>query len=256
MAGTVDRLLSELNKAETQLNKAKEGVAGSILDIEKTLKGCSAEAAAIGGKINQIVPPHLQAHMDKLLTLADQIVNMADEILTGSGQSSIETLKDTIINMPIKETLPQSDDERRAGRKGNVDLTPKAGPSQSAVKESWREMGQAEYKARGLDWNHLTESGLFGPKGDDEFGLGEWTSQNKPIDSFNIRQRVKESIERDDLEDLGEKIQESMDGKGHFDWKAMNSPIGSIGNSGMDFSTLKSTGRHGDDISQINIVQD
>jgi hypothetical protein len=243
-----------MNKAQQQVAKAKESVAGNILDIADTIDDAIVEATAIGGKISQIVPPHLQSHIDRLTALADQISQLSDQILSGSGQSSLATLKDAVINMPVKDVMPKSAEERRSERKGNVDLTPNTaqGP-QTAMKESWRDMTETEYPGRGLSWERLQESNLFGSKGDDEFGLSEWTN-NAPIDQFSYRRKIREAVDRDDLEDLGDRIQESLDGRGHFDWKQMKSPIGSIDNSGMDFSSLKSTGKDGMNLSQITVA--
>jgi hypothetical protein len=95
---------------------------------------------------------------------------------------------------------------------------------------------------------------MFGSSGDDDFGLSEFTQKKNPIDSFSYKQKMREMIERDDLEDLGTHIQESMDGKGHFDWKRMNSLSGTADFKNMDFSSLKSTGRDGTDLRDITVL--
>jgi len=246
--GNVKQLLDGMAKAQAQLNKAKENIAGSILDIADSLDACVVTATAIGGKIGQTTPPHFQAGIDKLTAIADQVTKILDDVANG-GQSSMKALQDLITSMPVKDTMPETAETRRQQRSGSVDLTPNtSGGAQSAVKESY-------YNGRGLDWNRLSESNLFQKR--DDFGiLSDFAKKGEPIDAFEYRKKIREAVDDDDMEDLGTRIQESMDGRGHFDWKAMRSPLGSLDNNRMAFDSLRDTGRDGTDLRAVSMVKD
>ena len=245
--GNVKNLLDQMNKAQAQLTKAKENIAGSILDIADSLDACVVQATGIGGKISQMTPPHFQAQIDKLTAIADQVTKIVDGILTADGQSSLESLRDLITSMPVKDTMPETAEQRRAQRSGSVNLTPDtSGGPQSATRESY-------YGRGGLQWDRLNESQIFEAR--DDFGaLSAWARTEKPVEQYDYRRRIQEAVDDDALEDLGTSLRESMDGRGHFDWKAMNSPLGSMDNNRMDFETLRDTGRDGTNLSQVNMV--
>jgi hypothetical protein len=237
MAGNVDKLLSSIDKACDVLGNAAE-----------LLENAAAEANNIGGKISQIVPKHLEAQIDKIISIAE-----------GADASSLLKLKELIENMPLRDTLATTPADSIAARKAQINLTPNtsAGAQSAAaarahsLQEAYSiyESDDSPRKGNGFHWESLKESELYADAGHDDFGLGNFT--DAPIDTFGHRQKMKEMIENDDYEEMSEHLIESMDGKGHFDWKSMNSPIGSIGNT--DFTSLRSTGKDGTDLSQIHI---
>jgi hypothetical protein len=231
--GNVDRLRTMIQKAQEQL-----------LDAADTLDAAMVEASGVGGKIAQIIPPHVQAQIDKITSIID-----------GEDQSALTTLDELILNMPYRDLAPQSPSDRRAASNARINVQPNtaAGP-QTAVKESILNSYRREerdYEGNGLSWNKLNESSQFSHDSNDEFGLSAFTE--KPINTFQARQRIRETIESDDNEDL-DHLEESMDGRGHFDWKAMGSAIGSIDARSMDFSSLKDTGKTGTDLTQISMI--
>jgi hypothetical protein len=169
----------------------------------------------------------------------------------GDDQSALLKLDELILNMPYRDLAPTSSNDKIQARKtaSGVNLTPNtAGGPQSAaargksLQEAYSEYlpDDRPYSGKGLQWEALQESADFAPAHDD-FGLDEWTA--KPIDTFGHRKKIQEMIENDDFEDAGEHLAESMDGRGHFDWKSMGSPLGSIGNT--DFTSLRDTGKNG-----------
>ena len=226
---------SNIDKLRTLIQKACD----QLLTAADTMDSIIVEATGIGGKVSQIIPPHVQFQIDKITAIVD-----------GDNQSALLKLDELIINMPYKDIAPQQPSDRREARKSNVDLTPNTseGP-QSTMKESVLSLYKKEprYGAKGLRWDSLNESDDFRRSGDD-MGLSRWT--DSPLDRKMIRQKIRETIEDDDMEGLEDHLQESMDGKGHFDWRSMKSLSGSLDSNNISFSSLKEA----DDVSQANIV--
>ena len=228
-SGNIDKLRTLIQKAADQVMTACD-----------TLDAAMVEANGIGGKLAQLIPPHVQAQIDKLTAIVES-----------EDQSALLKLDDLILSMPYRDIAPSSPSERREKRGTQINTEPNTGGGpQSAVRESILDMyrKEPEYRGAGLDFESLRESAL----GHGDFGeLDPNSITGDPIDRFEYRQKIREQVENDDFEDLGEHIQESMDGKGHFDWKSMRSVSGSLNN--LDFTSLRSTGRDGTDLSQITV---
>lgn len=206
----VDKLLSLIEKAQMQLLQAAD-----------TLDTVIVEATAVGGQIGQTVPPHIQADIDKITALVES-----------DDASSLSSLDDLISNMPIRSVKSLSPSERRDQRAAAPDVTPNTatGPqSQIAARESfnWRnyEKEDVEYDGRALSWDKLNESEAFRHPGEEPIinvGVRE-----EPIDAFQYRQKIRETInndsnEADDDSAPADRLNES------FNWRGMAGVVGSI----------------------------
>jgi len=265
MAKDIQKIKTDLRKSIDLLTKVcaqiKEGgekLADPILTSADLFKEVIGESYSFSPKVSQAVNG-LSNKINDLTKATFSIIDVIEKQLP-AVQSALEEAtkaKEAIDLIPTGETDPVKL-TIKDGSAGPVDLRPNtaAGP-QSALQAS---IGQQEYRdsiyqGRGLNWAQLNESQLFedARRGDDEFGLAEWTTKQQPLDKFSYRQKVQEAMDRDDLEDLGTQLQESMDGKGHFNWRAMNSQIGSMSNMGINLDTIKGLGK-GNEMACVNQV--
>lgn len=162
--GNVDKLYLLLDKTKGIVDKA----ANALMDVADALDDILVESSNIGGKIEEIVPGHVQ-------TLISKITNMADVELgeiSESGQSSLESLKQLIGSIPYRELKPETKEERVAKMAGRPDVstTPDLsnGPRSQAIqheslfanpeKESLDRLDEAlgEYQTTPVDINGIS----------------------------------------------------------------------------------------------------
>ena len=232
-SGSVDKIRTLLQKAADQITTACD-----------TLDAALVEATGVGGKLAQLIPPHVQTQIEKLTAIVE-----------GEDQSALLKLDDLIMSLPYRDIAPTTASDRREKRQSqSIDLNPNTGSGpQTAVKESILSMyrkKEPEYKSKGLDFGAIRESQTFSS----DFGEidGRLIGREEVIDKFAYRSKIRETVENDDLEQLETTIRESVDGKGHFNWRAMNGIGGSLSN--LSFDSLRDTGRDGMNLKDINIV--
>lgn len=113
--GNVDKLYLLLDKTKGVVDKA----ANALMDVADALDDILVESSNIGGKIEEIVPSHVQ-------TLISKITNMADVELgeiSENGQSSLEGLKQLIGSIPYRDLKPETKEERVAKMAGRPDIS-------------------------------------------------------------------------------------------------------------------------------------
>jgi len=237
MAGSVDKIRTLIQKASDQIITACD-----------TLDSAIVEATGVGGKLASIIPPHLQSQIDKLTA-----------IVKSEDASSLLKLDDLILNMPYRDLAPQkpsTSEKLAASGPSGVNTTPNtAGGPKTAVQESilneYRREAKANQIKGGLNFDSLKESYMGGQAGaGSEFGdLAPFKiGAQQPIDKFSYRQKIRETVDNDNFEDLDQELQESMDGQGHFNWKAMRGVGGSLDN--LSFATLKDSASVSDTLIQ------
>lgn len=189
-----DKLQADITKAQTELERAMDAVtkaASAMYDI-------IVDATAIGGKIKDIVPAHVEQSISKL---TDIVKNQMSGMLDGQ-QGSLKALDDLIGNMPSREFRQKSNEEEIA----EISMKPNLanGPQSSVLGESSLNV---------LDMSRLREA--FGdeyPTKDD--GLDELTaglsddgvsSYVSPIEKMNFIEKgshlVDDSLIADEPED-------------------------------------------------------
>ena len=127
--GNVDKLYLLLDKTKGIVDKA----ANALMDIADALDDILVESSNIGGKIEEIVPSHVQNLISKITNMADAELNEISE----TGSSSLENLKQLIGSIPYRDLKPETKEERVAKIAGspNVSTTPdlSQGPRSQAV---------------------------------------------------------------------------------------------------------------------------
>jgi len=228
MAGNVDKIRTLIQKAGDQIITACD-----------TLDSAIVEATGVGGKLAQIIPPHLQSQIDKLTA-----------IVKSDDPSALLKLDDLILNMPYRDLAPQkpSTAEKLSAQGGGVNTAPNtAGGPKSAIHESTKsildqyrkEAKQNQQTQGGLSFDSLRESFR-----DERSDFGDMSSfrigSDQPIDRFAYRQKIRERVDSDNFEELSAQLKESADGRGHFNWKSMHAIGGSLDN--LNFGTLRGAG--------------
>lgn len=224
--GNVDKLYLLLDKTKGIVDKA----ANALMDIADALDDILVESSNIGGKIEEIVPSHVQ-------TLISKITNMADVELgeiSENGQSSLESLKQLIGSIPYRDLKPETKEERVAKMAGRPDIstTPDLsnGPRSQAIqhesmfrnpdKESLNRLDEAlgDYETApatidGID-RGIKKLKEFSPAID-----------SSPIDVSNMISRDELIANDDSFEDTTE-YDENGDPIGELDFSSINIPRG------------------------------
>lgn len=195
-----DKLQADITKAQTELERAMDAVtkAASVMyDI-------IVDATAIGGKIKEIVPSHVEQSISKL---TDIVKNQMSGMLDGQ-QGSLKALDDLIGNMPSREFRQKSNEEEIEEISMRPNLA--AGPQSSVLGGG---KGLEESTVNTLDMSHLREA--FGddyPSKDGELdelsaGLSDdgVSAYVSPIEKMNFIEKgdhlVDDSLIADEPED-------------------------------------------------------
>ena len=164
-AGNIDRLYSLLDSAIAAVSKAAsaiEAAGNAVLDVTDILDDVNTECMAIGGKVNEIVPSHLNNVIMELTKIAEtDLVSTKHKIeayTDNNGQSSLSQLKDVVQNMPYKDIRPETKEEKRARILSGPDLT--QGP-QSAILGNQEPAAPQEPVAPGPQMNESTDASII-----------------------------------------------------------------------------------------------
>lgn len=149
-----DKLQADITKAQTELERAMDAVtkAASVMyDI-------IVDATAIGGKVKEVVPSHVEQNISKL---TDIVKNQMAGMLDGDSQSSLKALDELVGNMPSREFRQKSNEEEIE----EISLKPNLanGPQSSVLNNNNNGGGDnlAEAllgKQNNLDMSHLKEA--------------------------------------------------------------------------------------------------
>lgn len=150
-----DKLQADITKAQTELERAMDAVtkAASVMyDI-------IVDATAIGGKVKEVVPSHVEQNISKL---TDIVKNQMAGILDGDSQSSLKALDELVGNMPSREFRQKSNEEEIE----EISLKPNLanGPQSSVLNNnnnnsSGDNLAEALLgKQNNLDMSHLREA--------------------------------------------------------------------------------------------------
>mgnify|MGYP001049816499 FL=1 len=207
--GNVDRLFGQLERSMMAIEK----VQSSLMDAADILDEILIEAIAIGGKIAEIVPSHIQLHIAELTKIADQNLNPMIE----GGQSSLKSLQDLIGSIPYRDIRPLSAEERRQSLTAAPDLS--NGPqshitgaqsqesSQESLEDYYKNVLTDEAKQVGkndteLNFESIKESQVFGMKYEEDMMSSMNMKLAKPIDVKPIREKLRAAVEDEMLEDV------------------------------------------------------
>lgn len=172
-----DKLQADITKAQTELERAMDAVtkAASVMyDI-------IVDATAIGGKVKEVVPSHVEQNISKL---TDIVKNQMAGMLDGDSQSSLKALDELVGNMPSREFRQKSNEEEIE----EISLKPNLanGPQSSVLNNNNNNGGGDNLaeallgKQNNLDMSHLREAlgdaydGIYddGTDGMDELTMG------------------------------------------------------------------------------------
>lgn len=173
-----DKLQADITKAQTELERAMDAVtkAASVMyDI-------IVDATAIGGKVKEVVPSHVEQNISKL---TDIVKNQMAGMLDGDSQSSLKALDELVGNMPSREFRQKSNEEEIE----EISLKPNLanGPQSSVLNNNNNNSGGGDNlaeallgKQNNLDMSHLREAlgdaydGIYddGTDGMDELTMG------------------------------------------------------------------------------------
>lgn len=172
-----DKLQADITKAQTELERAMDAVtkAASVMyDI-------IVDATAIGGKVKEVVPSHVEQNISKL---TDIVKNQMAGMLDGDSQSSLKALDELVGNMPSREFRQKSNEEEIE----EISLKPNLanGPQSSVLNNNNNNGGGDNLaeallgKQNNLDMSHLREAlgdaydGVYddGTDGMDELTMG------------------------------------------------------------------------------------
>jgi hypothetical protein len=195
-AGTgsnVDKVDSQLNKAISAIQKAQS----AVLDAADAMDAVMVDAISCGGRVAELIPPHIKQHIAKLTDIADQQLGAISD---GDSQSSLNKLKDVIGNIPYRDLRQPSAEDRRSGIAMQPNLT--AGPqsqiSENSLESFYRnslkeEVNNYEYNDNSLNFNKIRESNFLGQKldGDMMAGINKKLVEKAPPQE---RQRVTERL--------------------------------------------------------------
>lgn len=203
--GNVDRLFGQLERSMMAIEK----VQSSLMDAADILDEILIESMAIGGKIAEIIPSHIQLHIAELTKIADQQMNPMIE----GGQSSLKSLQDLIGSIPYREIRPMSAEERRQSLTTAPDLS--NGPqsqiagtqSQESLEDYYKnvltdEAKQVGQNDTGLNFESIQESQVFGMKYEEDMMGSMNMKLAKPIDVKPIREKLRAAVEDEMLEDV------------------------------------------------------
>ena len=152
-SGNVDKLYGLFDKAKDAIEKASN----AVLDVTDVLDDILVESTAIGGKIEDMIPSHIETIITQLTNISDKELNA---LIDGNGQSSINALKDLVGSIPYRDLKPETKEERIEKISMKPDL--QQGP-QSSIIGSEKQPQQANESAKDvnvLNMQALKESGL------------------------------------------------------------------------------------------------
>src|SRR5574344_1742063 len=124
-SGNVDKLYGLFYKFKDAIEKASNAVLDVIL----------VESTAIGGKIEDMIPSHIETIITQLTNISDKELNA---LIDGNGQSSINALKDLVGSIPYRDLKPETKEERIEKISMKPDL--QQGP-QSSIIGSEKQLG-------------------------------------------------------------------------------------------------------------------
>lgn len=152
---SVDAIYSSFDKCKSQIDKA----INAVLDVADSLEDILVDATAVGGKIEEIVPSHIEALITKLTNIAEQDLQSMKE----GGQTSIEGLKDLIGSIPYRDLKPETKEEKIAKISMRPNLA--GGPKSAALQQQTNESVE---DSNVLNFELLKESQYIGfdPKED------------------------------------------------------------------------------------------
>lgn len=151
---SVDVIYSSFDKCKSQIDKA----INAVLDVADSLEDILVDATAVGGKIEEIVPSHIEALITKLTNIAEQDLQNMKE----GGQTSIEGLKDLIGSIPYRDLKPETKEEKIAKISMRPNLA--GGPKSAALQQT----NESVEDSNVLNFESLKESQYIGidPKED------------------------------------------------------------------------------------------
>ncbi len=205
-AGNIDSVYKLIIRAKEQVAKAQ----AAVLDVADIMDEIIVAATAVGGKVQEMVPQHINAGIDKLTKIADQDLGA---VLDGD-QSSLTKLAELIESIPYRDIKPTSPSENREARKQMPNITGpdlSAGPqSQLAKQNESTELSDYYYarktafdqQGRGtFSFDQIRESKIFGEEYDEDmmsFAQKAPASLGKYIKTGT--QKIRETINRADME--------------------------------------------------------
>lgn len=189
-SGNVDKLYATLDKAKSMVEKA----VNAVLDAAEVMDDVLVEATAIGGKVADIIPGHVESIM---ATLTDVAENKLQALVEGNGQSSLENLKDLVGSIPYRELRPETKEEKI----GRITMRPDLsnGPRSAVLQQQ-----QESVKNNVLSFEALRESEDFGQNlndGYDDFrelnaGLaGNGPSYVSPIEKMDFFDKNERTVD-------------------------------------------------------------
>lgn len=152
---SVDTIYSAFDKCKSQIDKA----INAVLDVADSLEDILVDATAVGGKIEEIVPSHVENLISQLTKIAEQDLQSMKE----GGQTSIESLKNLIGSIPYRDLKPETKEEKIA--KINMRPNLAGGPKSAALSQNNESV---EENNKVLNFESLKESQYVGidPKDD------------------------------------------------------------------------------------------
>lgn len=146
---TVDAIYTSFDKCKSQLDKA----INAVLDVADSLEDILVDATAVGGKIEEIIPSHIESLISKLTSIAENELQTMKE----GGQSSIESLKDLIGSIPYRDLKPETKEEKIA----KISMRPNLsnGPQSAALRREPAQQNESVDRAsRVLNFESLREA--------------------------------------------------------------------------------------------------
>lgn len=150
---TVDAIYTSFDKCKSQLDKA----INAVLDVADSLEDILVDATAVGGKIEEIIPSHIESLISKLTSIAENELQTMKE----GGQSSIESLKDLIGSIPYRDLKPETKEEKIA----KISMRPNLsnGPQSAALRREPAQQNESAGNAsRVLNFESLREADGLG----------------------------------------------------------------------------------------------
>lgn len=150
---SVDAIYTSFDKCKSQLDKA----INAVLDVADSLEDILVDATAVGGKIEEIIPSHIESLISKLTSIAENELQTMKE----GDQSSIESLKDLIGSIPYRDLKPETKEEKIA----KISMRPNLsnGPQSAALKREPAQQNESVDKAsRVLNFESLREADGLG----------------------------------------------------------------------------------------------
>ena len=164
-----DKLSADITKAQTELERAMDAVTKAAAVMYDII----VDATAIGGKVKELVPSHVEQSISKL---TDIVKNQMSAMLDGDSQGSLKALDELVGNMPSREFRAKSNEEEIA----EISMKPNLsnGPQSSILGGGAQQQPIQESEEASLDMSTLRES--LGGDGYDEI-----TSDEDPFAELN-----------------------------------------------------------------------